>query len=83
MVTTLIALFLRIVSNPLANVFQKKICLENSSLLCNFYTYFILGIFCIPFAFKIDWISLPQEFWGIYEASLVGIFFKINMYARV
>lgn len=63
MIGTLTALFLRVVSNPLANVFQKKICAENSSLLCNFYTYFILGILCIPFALSIDWVSLPTEFW--------------------
>lgn len=60
---TLTALFLRVVSNPLANVFQKKICAENSSLLCNFYTYFILGILCIPFAFQVNWAVLPKEFW--------------------
>lgn len=60
---TLTALFLRVVSNPLANVFQKKICAENSSLLCNFYTYFILGILCIPFAFQVNWAILPKEFW--------------------
>lgn len=63
MLTTLIALFLRIVSNPLANVYQKKITQESSSLLCNFYTYFILGIFCIPFAINVNWASLPKEFW--------------------
>lgn len=63
MIETIIALFLRVVSNPLANVFQKKICAENSSLLCNFYTYFILGILCIPFAFQVNWKILPVEFW--------------------
>ena len=63
MIRTIIALFLRIVSNPLANVYQKKICETNSSLICNFYTYFILGILCVPFALKVDWGSLPKEFW--------------------
>lgn len=63
MLATLIALFLRVVSNPLANVYQKKICENNSSLLCNFYTYFILGILCIPFALKVNWAILPKEFW--------------------
>lgn len=63
MIETITALFLRVVSNPLANVFQKKICAENSSLLCNFYTYFILGILCIPFAFQVNWAILPKEFW--------------------
>ena len=63
MIETLTALFLRVVSNPLANVYQKKICENNSSLLCNFYTYFILGILCIPFAVNINWEILPKEFW--------------------
>lgn len=63
MIETLIALFLRVVSNPLANVYQKKITENGSSLLCNFYTYFILGILCVPFAVKINWILLPKEFW--------------------
>lgn len=63
MLTTLIALFLRIVSNPLANVYQKKITENSSSLLCNFYTYFVLGIFCIPFALTVNWRILPKEFW--------------------
>lgn len=60
---TLISLFLRIISNPLANVYQKKICQSNSSLICNFYTYFFLGLLCIPFAININWKILPQEFW--------------------
>ncbi|MBR1942867.1 EamA family transporter [bacterium] len=63
MIETLTALFLRVISNPLANVYQKKICAESSSLQCNFYTYFILGILCIPFATKINWTVLPKEFW--------------------
>lgn len=63
MLITLIALFLRVVSNPLANVYQKKICENSSSLLCNFYSYFILGIFCIPFALNVNWAVLPKEFW--------------------
>ena len=63
MIETLTALFLRVVSNPLAYVYQKKICENNSSLLCNFYTYFILGILCIPFAVNINWEILPKEFW--------------------
>jgi len=68
MIGTLTALFLRIVSNPLANVYQKKISQNISSLLCNFYTYFFLGILCIPFAMRVEWGILPKEFW-IYAIS--------------
>ena len=63
MIKLLFALILRIFSNPLANVYQKKFCEKNSSLICNFYTYFLLGIFCIPFAMRVDWQILPKEFW--------------------
>ncbi len=67
---TYIALFLRIISNPFANVFQKKICENNSPLICNFNTYFILSICCIPFIFSVNWMNLSLSFW-IY-ASLAG-----------
>lgn len=63
MLATLTALCLRVISNPLANVYQKKICQNNSSLLCNFYTYFILGILCVPFALNVNWTAFPKEFW--------------------
>ncbi|MBQ3310523.1 DMT family transporter [bacterium] len=63
MINLILALGARIFSNPLANVYQKKICEKNSSLICNFYTYFILGLLCIPFALNINWINLPKEFW--------------------
>ncbi len=62
-IKTIIALFLRIISNPLANVYQKKICENNSALNCNFYTYFTLGLCCIPFALRVNWSVLPIEFW--------------------
>ena len=73
---TLTALFLRVVSNPLANVFQKKICAESSSLLCNFYTYFILSILCVPFAFQINWAVLPKEFW--FYAIIAGFLCSVG-----
>lgn len=40
-------IFLRIISNPIANVFQKKLSNEYSSFTINLYTYLILSIFCI------------------------------------
>lgn len=70
MIITYIALFLRIISNPFANVFQKKICADNSPLICNFNTYFILSICCIPFIFSVNWMSLSPSFW-IY-ATIAG-----------
>lgn len=72
LVLTSIAVFLRILSNPFANVFQKQ--LTNSGqhpLIVNFLTYFVLSIACIFFAWKIPWPQLPADFW-IYS-TLGGI----------
>lgn len=43
----IIFVLIRILSNPLANVFQKKLSDSYSSFVINFYTYFLLSIFCI------------------------------------
>lgn len=58
-----IALILRIISNPLANVFQKQLTTAgNHPLIVNFLTYFILSLFCIiPFFLQIP--SLSTSFW--------------------
>lgn len=45
---TIIFLIIRIVSNPIATVFQKKIPTDVSSFVINFYTYLTLSLFCIP-----------------------------------
>ncbi len=44
-----IFLLIRILSNPIANVFQKKLAVENSALTINFYTYLFLSFCCLPF----------------------------------
>ncbi len=49
---TLIFLIIRIVSNPVANVFQKKISNDISCVVINFYSYLILSILCLPFCSK-------------------------------
>ncbi len=49
---TIFFLLIRIFSNPTANVFQKKLSNEISSVTINFYTYLILSIFCIPLISK-------------------------------
>ena len=61
---TTIAVFLRIISNPFGNVFQKQLTSKNNHpLLVNFLTYFILSFFCIFFAFGVNWKELPVQFW--------------------
>jgi drug/metabolite transporter (DMT)-like permease len=69
-----IAVLLRILSNPLGNVFQKQLTSKNiHPLFVNFLTYFLLSLFCIFIGAFIDWQILPKEFW-IYSVlgGLVG-----------
>lgn len=61
---TLIAVLLRILSNPLGNVFQKQLTAEgNPPLVVNFITYFSLSIVCIFFGLSVKWDQLPGSFW--------------------
>lgn len=56
--------FLRIISNPIANLFQKRLSNEISSVIINFYTYLILSICCVPFLNKyIITYSYPLNLW--------------------
>lgn len=63
MFLTTFAIILRIFSNPIANTFEKKVSMEGSSLFTSFYSYMIMGLCCIPFAFQVNWTSFPFEFW--------------------
>ena len=65
---TSIAVILRILSNPVANVFQKH--LTNSGhhpLVVNFLAYLGLSVLCAAIAFFTSWSQLPSQFW-IYSA---------------
>ena len=44
----IIFLIIRILSNPFANLFQKKLANRNSSITINFYAFLILSILAIP-----------------------------------
>jgi drug/metabolite transporter (DMT)-like permease len=58
------AVVLRILSNPLANVFQKQLTHKHHHpLLINFLTYLLLAIFCFIIAFTVNWQQLPFQFW--------------------
>ncbi len=69
MLDTTFALLVRIISNPLANVFQKNLAEKGRSpLLINFSTYAFLSVFCLLFVFKIHWLTFSQDFW-LYSIS--------------
>jgi len=59
MVLTYITLVLRILSNPVANAFQKKIVQFNSATVSNFYTYAFMSLCIVPLALNVDWAGLP------------------------
>jgi drug/metabolite transporter (DMT)-like permease len=61
---TTIAVLLRILSNPLGNVFQKKLTRRgNHPLVVNFLTYLILSLGGTFLAFDVKWSELPFQFW--------------------
>jgi drug/metabolite transporter (DMT)-like permease len=63
-ILTPIAVLLRIISNPLGNVFQKQLTAKgNHPLLINFLTYLLLAILCIFISLGVHWIILPMQFW--------------------
>ena len=63
MFLTTLAIILRIFSNPIANMYEKKVSTGGSSLFTSFYSYLIMGLCCVPFAFHFDWKSMPFNFW--------------------
>lgn len=59
-----IAVLLRIVSNPLANVFQKQLSSKgNHPLVVSFLTYFLLSVFCGIPLFFIEIPTITEDFW--------------------
>lgn len=60
----IVAVLLRIFSNPFANAFQKQLTIKGvSPLRVNFYTYILLSILCLFFIPFISWPVLSREFW--------------------
>lgn len=64
MILTSVAIILRVLSNPLGNVFQKQLTNRyNYPLLINFLTFLLLSVFCIIPAIQVRRLELPFEFW--------------------
>lgn len=73
MLVTTFSLVLRILSNPIGNVFQKKLTEQNNHpLLVNLLTFSILGILCIVPALQQDWEQVSCLSW--YYGVIAGIF---------
>lgn len=54
---------IRIFSNSLANVFQKKASENLSPLLVNLYSYCLMSIICMFPATQINWLNFQVSFW--------------------
>jgi drug/metabolite transporter (DMT)-like permease len=68
-----IAILTRISTNPLANIFQKKLASRGQQpLLINFLTYLGLGVVAFFWVNSIVWQKISLDFW---VAALVGGFF--------
>lgn len=63
MFQVVIALVLRIVSNPFANFFQKKMSAFESSFSVNLYSSLFMFLLCIPFLSKVNFLSFNFEFY--------------------
>lgn len=72
-ILTSVALLIRIFSNSLSNVFQKKLTIKGEDAICaNFINYFILATFSIPLLIFIKEEHYDILFWQ--TALLGGIF---------
>lgn len=60
---TYFVVFIRIISNSLGNLFQKKAVLNSSGITVNLYSYFIMSLFCLFPALFVDWTKFTLEFW--------------------
>ena len=69
--TGILALIIRILSNPYSNVIQKRLCSKGlCALWVSFFAYFILSVLCIFPALTINWADFSTKLW-LY-ASLGG-----------
>lgn len=64
------ALVARILSNPTANVLQKRLAQKNSAILINLYSYLFLSLFCVYPALNNNW-HYELNYWGY--VALAGI----------
>ena len=72
MFVTVLALFVRILSNPFANSLQKVLSAQYSAILINLYSYAFLSVFCIyPAVTFYSWGNYDLIFWGY--VCLAGI----------
>ncbi len=71
MLTSIVALLFRIVSNPVANMAQKLLSKEHSAVLINMYSFALLSFGCIYPAISNNWAGYSLNYW--LDVLLAGI----------
>lgn len=56
-------ILLRIFSNSLANLYQKKATQFAPAMVVNLYSYLIMSLICIIPALHVDWLQFSYDFW--------------------
>lgn len=72
----IVIIIIRIISNPISNVLQKKLAYQQHPLFVNFISYFILTIFSLLLIYNSDFRFLNDEYW-LY-AILGGLFGSVG-----
>jgi drug/metabolite transporter (DMT)-like permease len=71
-ILVIVAVSLRIISNPLGNVFQKQLTAKGDHpLIVNFITYLLLSLICFFWAVSMEWPVLNRTFW--FYSVIAGI----------
>lgn len=78
---TYVVVLIRILSNSLANLYQKKSVEVNSAICVNLYSYLIMSLLCLFPAMFIDWSRFDFEFWGY--VVLAGLLCTIGTIALI
>lgn len=60
---TVIFVIIRILSNSVANLYQKKASKKESAITVNLASYFIMSLICIPPALITNWSVFGYKFW--------------------
>lgn len=71
MLTAILALFVRIISNPLANAVQKWLTKKYSAVLINLVSFGFLSLFCVYPAILNDWSAYGGNYW--WYVGIAGI----------
>lgn len=58
-----VLVLIRIISNSIANLFQKQATQVIPAVVVNLYSYLIMSLICILPALRVDWLQFSYDFW--------------------